>query len=70
MVKWIKQACKDGKLKATDPVMAGKQFLALIEAFALWPQLYGYKGAPSKKEQQTVIDSAVEMFLNNYAVSL
>jgi len=69
VVKWITQADKDGKLITTDPVMAGKQFLALIEAFALWPQLYGYKGMPSKKEQQEVIDSAVEMFLNNYAVS-
>lgn len=67
IVKWVIQAQEDGKLSVTDPVMAGKQFLALIEAFALWPQLYGYKPAPTKKEQQSVIDSAVKMFLNTYA---
>lgn len=66
VVKWIIEACKDGKLTLTDPVMAGKQFLALIESFALWPQLYGVKPIPKKQEQQIIIDSAVEMFLSRY----
>ena len=66
VVKWIIEACKDGKLTLTDPVMAGKQFLALIETFALWPQLYGVKPIPKKQEQQIIIDSAVEMFLSHY----
>jgi len=39
---WIKQANKAGTLKVKDPVFAGKQFLALIENCALWPQLYDY----------------------------
>ena len=68
IVRWVKQASESGKLSTTDHVRAGKQFLALIEAFALWPQLYGNKAALTKKEQQQVIDSAVEMFLNTYAV--
>jgi len=68
VVKWIKKASSDGKLSVTDPVSAGKQFLALIEAFALWPQLYGVKPIPKKKEQQVIIDSAVEMFLCRYGV--
>jgi TetR/AcrR family transcriptional regulator of autoinduction and epiphytic fitness len=68
VVKWIKEATKDGRLSVTDPVRAGKQFLALIEAFALWPQLYGYFTVPKKKEQHEIIDSSVEMFLNTYAV--
>ncbi|MCW9023233.1 MAG: TetR/AcrR family transcriptional regulator [Gammaproteobacteria bacterium] len=67
VVKWIKEATKDGRLSVTDPVRAGKQFLALIEAFALWPQLYGYSTVPKKKEQQEIINSSVEMFLNTYA---
>lgn len=66
VVKWIIEACKDDKLTLTDPVMAGKQFLALIESFALWPQLYGVKPIPKKQEQQIIIDSAVEMFLSRY----
>jgi TetR/AcrR family transcriptional regulator of autoinduction and epiphytic fitness len=68
IVKWIKLANDDGKLRVNDPVRAGKQFLALIENFALWPQLYGLKPAPDKKEQKVIIDSTVEMFLNTYGV--
>jgi TetR/AcrR family transcriptional regulator of autoinduction and epiphytic fitness len=70
VVKWIRKASKDGKLSVTDPVRAGKQFLALIEAFALWPQLYGLKPVPNKKEQKKIIDSAVMMFLNSYEISV
>lgn len=69
VVKWIRKAAKDGKLSVTDPVRAGKQFLALIETFALWPQLYDYKPVPSKNEQKKIIDSAVEMFLCSYGVT-
>jgi TetR/AcrR family transcriptional regulator of autoinduction and epiphytic fitness len=69
VVKWIRKAAKDGKLSVTDPVRAGKQFLALIEAFALWPQLYDYKPMPNKNEQKKIIDSAVEMFLCSYGVT-
>ena len=68
IVKWIKLADEDGKLKVKDHVRAGKQFLALIENFALWPQLYGVKPVPDKKEQKVIIDSTVEMFLNTYGV--
>jgi len=66
VVKWITAATKDGKLSVTDPIMAGQQFLALIEAFALWPQLHGFKPTPTKKEQKVVIDSTVLMFMNTY----
>ncbi len=69
VVKWIIEASKDGKLAVTNPVIAGKQFLALIETFALWPQLYGVKPIPKKEEQQIIIDSAVEMFLCRYGAS-
>lgn len=69
VVKWIIEASKDGKLAVTKPVIAGKQFLALIETFALWPQLYGVKPIPRKEEQQIIIDSAVEMFLSRYEAS-
>ena len=68
VVRWIKEAAEDGKLKVSDPVDGGKKFLALIEAFAFWPQLFSYKPVPSKKEQKSIIDSAIEMFMNTYAV--
>jgi len=68
VVKWIAAATEDGKLSVTDPIMAGQQFLALIEAFALWPQLHGFKPTPTKKEQKVVIDSTVLMFMNTYVI--
>lgn len=68
IVKWIKSAMKDGALTVSDPVVAGKQFLALIEAFAFWPQLYGIRQSPKKPEQEKIISSAVDMFLNTYGV--
>jgi TetR/AcrR family transcriptional regulator of autoinduction and epiphytic fitness len=69
VVKWIRKASKDGRLSVTDPVWAGKQFLALIETFALWPQLYDHKPVPGKNEQKKIIDSAVEMFLCSYGAN-
>lgn len=68
IVKWIILASESGKLKVKDPIRAGKQFLALIENFALWPQLYGLKPAPDDKEQKLIIESTVEMFLNTYGI--
>ena len=68
VVRWIKEAAADGKLKVSDPVSSGKRFLALIEAFAFWPQLFSYKPVPSRKEQESIIESAIEMFLNTHAV--
>lgn len=67
VVKWIREAIADGKLKVMDPVEGGKRFLALIEAFAFWPQLFSYKPVPSRREQKEIIDSAIDMFLNTYA---
>lgn len=69
MVRWIEQASNDGKLSVDDPVIASKQFLALIETFALWPQLYGVKPVPTKKQQLTITHSAIEMFLCTYGVT-
>lgn len=68
VVKWIEQATNDGRLKVADPVDGGKQFLALIETFAFWPQLFSYKPIPNKKKQKAIIDSAIDMFLRTYAV--
>ena len=69
VVKWINKAKKDGRLSVTDPVDAGKQFLGLIEAFALWPQIYGLHPVPQKKQQKKIAESTVEMFLCRYGLT-
>lgn len=69
VVKWIKKAKNDKRLMVTDPVMAGKQFLGLIKAFALWPQIYGLKPVPNKNQKKKIAESTVDMFLNTYEVT-
>ncbi|MBT8071833.1 MAG: TetR/AcrR family transcriptional regulator [Xanthomonadales bacterium] len=66
VVKWITAAGKAGKLRIKDPVAAGKQFLALLESFTSWPYLFGEPIITDKKEQRSIIDSAVSMFLDHY----
>jgi len=67
LIKWIRAAGEDGKLQVMDPVSAGRQFMALLEAFTSWPYLYGMERVQKMTDRQKVIDSAVDMFLGNYA---
>ncbi len=64
--RWIAAATADGRLYVENAEIAGKQFFALLEAFALWPQLYDVRPIPAEQEQVAMIDSAVTMFLNTY----
>jgi len=64
---WVRAAQADGKLKPVDPAFAVEQLQALIKAFAFWPQ--ATLGLPplSAEMQRQVVESAVEMFLAQYA---
>lgn len=68
IVKWIKAASKDGKLRISEPLVAGKQFMALLEAFTSWPYLFGMDRVEEEKDQIGVAKSAVDMFLDHYEV--
>ena len=65
---WIRAAQADGMLKAVDPAFAAYQLQALIKAFAFWPQITMGQLPLSEEMQQRVVDSAVEMFLAQYAM--
>jgi TetR/AcrR family transcriptional regulator, regulator of autoinduction and epiphytic fitness len=67
VVKWVEAAHAAQRLDVQDPIMAGKQFVALISSFAFWPQVIGNHPPLSESEQEAVIRSAVEMFLSCYA---
>lgn len=64
---WIRAAQADGKLKAADPAFAAYQLQSLIKAFAFWPQITMGQPPLTTEMQQQVVDSAVEMFLAQYA---
>ncbi|WP_133682199.1 TetR/AcrR family transcriptional regulator [Paludibacterium purpuratum] len=68
IVGWIRAAQTDGKLKAVDPVFAANQLHALVKAFAFWPQITLGQPPLSDAMQRQVVDSAVTMFLAQYAV--
>ena len=64
---WIRAEQASGKLKTVDPAFAAYQLQALIKAFAFWPQITMGQPPLSAEMQQRVVDSAVEMFLAQYA---
>ncbi len=69
LVKWISEAIADGKLKPCDPAFAAEQLYALVKSFAFWPQLVMGQPALDEQQQQRVIDSAIELFMNTYGMS-
>ena len=66
IVAWVRAASEHGSLAVDDAEMAGQQFLALIKAFAFWPQVM--KGRPplSASEAEAVVASAIRVFLAGY----
>ena len=67
LVEWIRAAEADGRLDVDEPQLAAGQFMSLLKAFALWPQVHEGRRPPSRKERNKIIDSTVEMFLARYA---
>jgi TetR/AcrR family transcriptional regulator of autoinduction and epiphytic fitness len=66
---WIRAAQADRKLlKDVDPAFAAYQLQSLIKGFAFWPQITMGQLPLPKEMQQRVVDSAVEMFLAQYAM--
>ena len=63
---WIRAARADGRLDVRDPKAAARQFLGLLHALALWPQLISGEPLLSKAMQERTVKSAVAMFLKHY----
>ena len=64
---WIAAAQADGRLKPADPAFAAHQLQSLLKTFAFWPQVTLGQPPLAAALQQQVVDSAVDMFLANYA---
>jgi len=63
---WIRAAQADGRLKPVDPEFAAHQVQGLLKAFAFWPQISLGRAALDPDAQNTVAESALEMFLARY----
>ncbi len=64
--RWVRAAVADNKLQVEDPDFAAEQFIALVKAFAFWPQVVASQPPPTIKEREKIVESAVEMFLAAY----
>ncbi|MDT3313256.1 TetR/AcrR family transcriptional regulator [Pseudomonas sp. rhizo66] len=63
---WIRAAQADGRLKPVDPEFAAHQVQGLLKTFAFWPQMSMGRAALDVDMQNTVAESALEMFLSRY----
>ena len=63
---WIRAAQADGRLKSVDPEFAAHQVQGLLKTFGFWPQMSMGRAALDVEMQNTVAESALEMFLACY----
>jgi TetR/AcrR family transcriptional regulator of autoinduction and epiphytic fitness len=63
---WIRAAQADGRLKALAPDFVAQQLQGLLKSFAFWPQISMGQPALSVEMQNTVVESAIDMFLGCY----
>ena len=64
--KWLDDAQSAGCLKPLDTPFAAQQFVGLLRTFAFWPTIVSGEPKPGKQKRERIIQSTVEMFLNNY----
>jgi TetR/AcrR family transcriptional regulator of autoinduction and epiphytic fitness len=63
---WIRAAQADGRLKAVAPEFAAQQLQGLLKCFAFWPQISMGQPGLTAQMQDTVLESTLDMFLNQY----
>ena len=68
VVDYLQALVKRKVLKIKNPLIAGRQFLGLIDEPLLWVRVVGIDELYTKKERDYIVDSAVEMFLGFYGI--
>ncbi len=66
LVKLLRAAHQDGKLKTPDPEKAATKFWALLKGEGFWPQLMGHQLDASPEENQRLIDETVDIFMKYF----
>lgn len=69
LARWLADASADGRLAVPEPDRAADQFMGLVNAFALWPQLLGGQPVPDATERARILQPAVAMLLRQYRQS-
>lgn len=63
-LEWLKEAEKDGKIKATNLLLAASLFYSLIVGAVTWPVLF--TDSIDKQDIQPMIDEIIAVFLARY----
>ena len=68
MIRWLRSAMADGKLKGDDALLANEQILSLLKGQALWPQLLHAEAPLTPDRKAELAEQTVDMFLSYYQV--
>lgn len=64
LVKWLKAATRDGRLKAKDPELAAEVFWSMFAGTFFWPPLV--RGPVEKQQGQKLKAEFIQLFLARY----
>lgn len=67
LVDWMRAAQADGEIIECDPKVSAHLFRSMLDGIFFWPRITGAHEVPGDKDRDTVIDSAVGMFLGFFA---
>jgi TetR/AcrR family transcriptional regulator of autoinduction and epiphytic fitness len=65
--RWTEAAAAAGMLRVEDPELAARQFGALLNASAFWPQVLAGRPPLAPDERERLLRASVSLFLDHYA---
>ena len=68
VLRWIKAALDDERLKPLDPQIGAEQIHSLIKGRCFWPQLMQIAPLLDAEQRHELADQTVAMFLSHYGV--
>lgn len=68
LLRWIKAASLDNKIKVNDMDFAHEQLMHLVKGHAFWPQLLSFRAILTDKERGELASETAKMFLARYRV--
>lgn len=67
LIDWIKAAQADDRLVNCDVEISGHLFRSMLDGMFFWPRITGAHELPANKDRDTVVNTAVGMFLGFFA---
>jgi len=68
LIQYLQLLSTEGRLRCSDPDLAARQFVGLINEPLLWYRVLGLEEVPSAERRAHVVGQAVAMFLSCYPI--